>query len=41
MMGLGGEDSWGARPLNQYQLPYKSRTFTFMMIPVSGKTINR
>lgn len=41
MMGLGGEDSWGARPLNQYQLPYKSRTFTFMMTPVSGKTINR
>ena len=32
-MGLGCVNSWGAWPLPQYRLPYKSRTFTFVILP--------
>lgn len=30
-MGLGCVNTWGARPLDNYRLPYCSRTFTFVM----------
>ncbi len=33
-MGLGCVNSWGAWPLQEYQLPYGDYTFTFMMKPV-------
>ena len=32
--GVGGIDSWGARPLEQYRLPATDRTFTFTLTPV-------
>ena len=32
--GLGGINSWGAIPLEQYRLPYADRTFTFVLSPV-------
>jgi len=33
-MGVGGDDSWGARPYPQYRLPAKGYSFTFVMEPV-------
>jgi beta-galactosidase len=32
--GLGGIDSWGSIPLEQYRLPYADRTFTFVLSPI-------
>ena len=32
--GLGGIDSWGARPLEQYRLPARDRTCSFTITPV-------
>ena len=32
--GVGGIDSWGARPLEQYRLPATDRTCSFTLIPV-------
>ena len=32
--GVGGIDSWGARPLEQYRLPAIARTCTFTLTPV-------
>ncbi len=32
--GVGGIDSWGARPLEQYRLPAIDRTCTFTLTPV-------
>ncbi len=34
-MGVGGEDSWGAWPLEQYRVHYGSRGFSFSIIPLS------
>jgi len=34
--GVGGIDSWGARPLEQYRLPAIDRTCTFTLTPVAG-----
>ena len=33
-MGVGGENSWGAWPLEKYRLHYGNKTFTFNIIPV-------
>ncbi|MBR1873074.1 MAG: DUF4981 domain-containing protein [Bacteroidales bacterium] len=33
-MGVGGIDSWGSWPLEQYRLPAQPRTFTFILRPV-------
>jgi len=33
-MGVGGINSWGAWPLNEYTLPYKDYTFSFIIKPV-------
>ena len=32
-MGVGGENSWGAWPLEKYRVHYGSKTFTFTLIP--------
>ena len=34
-MGLGCVNSWGAWPLEQYQLPYGDYEFTFILTPVA------
>jgi Beta-galactosidase/beta-glucuronidase len=39
-MGLGGIDSWSAKPLNQYLLPIKNYTYRFCIIPEMGKMIS-
>lgn len=36
-MGVGGIDSWSTRPLNQYLLPLKNYTYSFCVIPETGK----
>ena len=33
--GLGGENSWGALPLEQYRIHYGDKSFTFYLIPVN------
>jgi len=33
--GVGGIDSWGARPLEQYRLPATARTCSFTLTPVT------
>jgi beta-galactosidase len=35
-MGVGGDDSWGALPYQQYSLPPVYRTYTFLMHPIDG-----
>lgn len=32
--GVGGVDSWHSKPLEKYLLPYKDRTFTFLITPL-------
>lgn len=32
-MGVGGDDSWGARPYAKYRLPFKSYAFSFRLRP--------
>ena len=32
-MGVGGENSWGAWPLEKYRIDYGSKTFNFVLIP--------
>jgi len=39
-MGLGGDDSWGARPHPQYILPADNYHFNFRMIPFNKNTDN-
>ena len=34
-MGVGGEDSWWAQPLDKYQIQSKEHTYHFMMIPLA------
>lgn len=36
-MGMGCVNSWGALPVEKYQLPYQDYTFTFVMRPVEHK----
>ena len=33
-MGVGGENSWGAWPLEKYRVHYGNKTFTFNIIPL-------
>jgi len=33
-LGLGGRDSWGSIPLEQYRLQYQDYDFNFMITPV-------
>ena len=35
-MGVGGINSWGSWPLEEYRLPAAERTFTFVISPVAG-----
>ena len=37
--GVGGIDSWGARPLEQYRLPSIDRTCSFTITPVVNHLI--
>jgi hypothetical protein len=39
-MGVGGDDSWGARPHPQYILPAKNYHFSFKMYPFNRNTDN-
>jgi len=32
-MGVGGDNSWGAQPHEQYTLPAQNYEFTFQLIP--------
>ena len=32
-IGVGGENSWGAQPLEKYRVHYGNKTFTFTLIP--------
>jgi len=32
-MGIGGDDSWGARTHDEYMLPARPYAYTFRMIP--------
>lgn len=34
MMGVAGDDSWGARPYPEYSIPAKDYTFTFTIEPI-------
>lgn len=37
--GLGGDNSWGAKPQKAYQInPAKSHNYTFLIIPVNNKS---
>lgn len=36
-MGVGGINSWGALPLQEYQLPYQDYEFEFTITPIWGK----
>ncbi len=33
-MGVGGNDSWGALPLEKYRLPYQDYSYRFLMMPL-------
>jgi beta-galactosidase len=39
-MGIGGDDSWGARPHDKYTLFPQEYTYTFRLRPFSGKKEN-
>jgi beta-galactosidase len=36
-MGLGGDDSWGARPHPEYTLPAKPYRYRFRLRAITGK----
>jgi beta-galactosidase len=36
-MGVGGDDSWGARPHSQYILPAQEYSYQFRLKPVTKK----
>jgi beta-galactosidase len=36
-MGVGGDDSWGARTHSEYTLPARVYSFTFRMIPFDAE----
>jgi beta-galactosidase len=38
-MGVGGDDSWGARPHQQYTLPAKSYTYSFLFKPLAKNSV--
>ena len=36
-MGVGGENSWGAWPLEKYRLHYGDKSFSFAIVPLQKK----
>ena len=39
-MGLGGDNSWGARPLEQYQLPAdEAYEYTYTIRPINNDSV--
>jgi beta-galactosidase len=36
-MGVGGDNSWGAQPMDKYQLPYQPYAYGFWIHPVTEK----
>lgn len=36
-MGGGGDDSWGARPHTEYQLPARAYEYRFRLEPLRGR----
>lgn len=40
-MGVGGDNSWGAKPLRKYQLPAKLYSYDFVLNPVRGAAEGR
>ncbi len=38
-MGVGGDDSWGARPHAQYTLPAKSYNYSFIFKPLPKNSV--
>ena len=40
-MGLGGDNSWGARPLDKYQIPAnQTYKYTFTLKPISTSDVD-
>ncbi len=37
-MGVGGDNSWGARTHSEYMLPYRDYEYSFILQPLSGIT---
>lgn len=37
-MGVGGDNSWGAKVHTQYTLPYQEYTYSFSLIPFNGNS---
>lgn len=35
-MGVGGVNSWGALPLEEYRLSYKDYEFSFFLLPLES-----
>jgi beta-galactosidase len=35
-MGVGGDNSWGAKPHAEYLLPFRNYEYSFTLRPVSG-----
>lgn len=35
-MGVGGDNSWGARPLSKYRIPIRNMHFEYLVIPVKA-----
>jgi beta-galactosidase len=35
--GVGGDDSWGAWPHREFQIPCKEQTYSFRLRPFSAK----
>lgn len=35
-MGVGGDNSWGARPHPEYTLPAKPYTYSFRITPIAN-----
>jgi len=33
-MGVGGINSWGTLPLEQYRLPYRSFNYSYLIVPI-------
>jgi len=33
-MGVGGDNSWGARPLAKYRIPLSDMHFEYLVIPI-------
>ena len=36
-MGVGGDNSWGAQPLDKYKIPPQRYEYGFLLEPVAGR----